>query len=54
MNNRLDEISFAKNAQGISKICQDVLLILKFLQTKPEVKYMNIKNYDLYYTVIEN
>ena len=25
---------------------------LKILQTKPQVKNMNIKNYDLYYTVI--
>ena len=25
---------------------------MKFLQTKPQVKNMNIKYYDLYYTVI--
>ena len=25
---------------------------MKFLQTKPQVKSMNIKYYDLYYTVI--
>ena len=26
---------------------------MKFLQTKPQVKYMNIKYFDLYYTVIK-
>ena len=44
---------FAKNAQGISKIYHEVLLLIKFLQTKPQVKNMNINYYDLYYTVIK-
>ena len=44
---------FAKNAQGISKIYHEVLLLMKFLQTKPKVKDMNINYYDLYYTVIK-
>ena len=44
---------FAKNAQGISKIYHEVLLLMKFLQTKPQIKNMNIKYYDLYYTVIK-
>ena len=44
---------FAKNAQGISKIYHEVLLLMKFLQTKPQVKNMNINYYDLYYTVIK-
>ena len=44
---------FAKNAQGSSKICHEVLLLMKFLQTKPQVKKMNNNNYDLYYTVIK-
>ena len=43
---------FAKNAQGVSKIYHEVLLLMKFLQTKPQVKNMNINYYDLYYTVI--
>ena len=43
---------FAKNAQGISKIYQEVLLLMKILQKKPQVKNMNINHYDLYYTVI--
>ena len=29
---------FAKNAQVISKIYHEVLLLMKFLQTKPQVK----------------
>ena len=44
--------TFAKSAQGISKIYHEVLLLMKFLQTKPQVGNNNIKYYDLYYTVI--
>ena len=33
---------FSKNAQGNNKIYHEVLLVMKFLQTKPEVKNMNI------------
>ena len=33
---------FSKNAQGISKNYLEVLLLIKFLQTKPQVKNMNI------------
>ena len=29
-------------------------LLMKFLQTKPQVRNMNINSYDLYYTVIKN
>ena len=54
MNISFDEDPFAKNAQGISKIYHEVLLLMKFLQTKPEVKKINISYYDLYYTVIKN
>ena len=54
MNIKMDEDPFAKNAQGISKIYHEVLLLMKFLQTKPQVKNMNINYYDLYYTVIKN
>ena len=45
---------FSKNAQGISKIYHEVLLLMKFLLTKPKVKNMNINYYDLYYTVIKS
>ena len=44
---------FAKNAQGISRIYHEVLLLTKFLQTKSQVKNMNINYYDLYNTVIQ-
>ena len=44
---------FVENAQGISKIYHEVLLLLNFSQTKPQVKIMNINFYDLYYTVIK-
>ena len=44
---------FAKNAQGISKIYHEVLMLMKFLQTTLEVKNKNINYYDLYNTVIE-
>ena len=44
---------FAKNAQGFSKIYHEVSLFMKFLQTKPQVKKMNINYYDLYNTVIK-
>ena len=44
---------FAKNAQGICESYREVLLLMKFLQTKPQVKKMSIENYNLYYTVIK-
>ena len=44
---------FSRNAPGISKIYHEVLLLMKFLQTKPQIKNMNIKNYDLFYTVVK-
>ena len=48
-----DQDPFSKNGQGIHKIYHEVLLLMKFLQTKPKVKNMNINYYDLYYTVIK-
>ena len=44
---------FSKNAQGISRVYHEVLLLMKYLQTKPQVKNMNINYYDLYFTVIK-
>ena len=52
-NFQTQEDPFAKNAQGISKIYHEVLLLMKFLHTKPKVKNMNINYYDLYYTVFK-
>ena len=54
MNIRMDEDPFAKNAQRISKIYHEVVLLNKFLHTKPQVKNTNINYHDLYYTVIKN
>ena len=50
-SNKIDP--FSKNAKGVAKICHEVLLLMEFLQTKPDVKNMNINYYDLYYTVIK-
>ena len=41
MNIRFDEDRFAKNAQGFNKIYHELLLLMKFLQTKPQVRNMN-------------
>ena len=54
LNVRMDEDTFAKNAQSISKIHHEVLSLRKYLQTKLQVKNMNINYYDLYYTVNKN
>ena len=50
-SNKIDP--FSKNTKGVAKIYHEVLLLMEFLQTKPEVKNMNINYYDLYYTVIK-
>ena len=39
---QFEEDHFSENVQGIGKIYHEILLILKFLQTKPKVKGMNI------------
>ena len=43
MNIRKVEDPFSKNARGISKIYHEVLLLMKLLQTKPQLKNMNKK-----------
>ena len=50
----MDKDHFAKSSQSISKLYHEVLLLMKFLQTKPQVKNINIICYDLLYTVIKN
>ena len=50
MNNknfRFEEDPFSKNAQGISESYHEVILLLKFLQTKPQVKDVNFNYHDL-------
>ena len=54
MNIKMDEDPFAKNAQGINRIYHEVLLLKKFLQSKPQFENMNINYYDLYFTFIKN
>ena len=54
MKIKLEEDTFAKNAQGISKNYNEVFLVMNFSQTKPQVRNMNIKYYDLNYTVNKN
>ena len=53
-NISMDEDTFSKNAQGFSKNYHEVLLLMKCLHTKPQLKNMNNNYYDLFYTVIEN
>ena len=53
-NFQFQEDPLSKGARGISKTYQEVLLLKNFLQTKPQVKKMNVNSYDLYYTVIKN
>ena len=50
----MDEDPFPKNAQCISKIYHEVLFLMKYLQTKPQVKFMNDNYYAFYYTVNKN
>ena len=53
-NSQLAEDPFSKGAQCNSKIYTEVLFLMKFLQTNPQIKNMNIKFYDLYYTVMKD
>ena len=46
-NFQSQEGTFSKNSVGISKIYKEVLLLMNFLQTKPQIKNMNIIYYDL-------
>ena len=48
---QFEEDPSSKNVQVIGKIYHEVLM--KFLQTKPQVKIMNFHYYDLYHTVIK-
>ena len=53
-NFQTQEDTFSKNAQSISKVYHEVLMLMKFLQNKPQVKNMNVICYDLFYTVNKN
>ena len=54
MNIRMHDDPFSKNSQGISKIYHEVIFLMTPIQTKPQVKSMNINYSDLYYTVIRS
>ena len=45
---------FSENAERICKVYHEVLIFKKILQTKPQVKNIYIKFYDLYYNAIKN
>ena len=52
-NFQFEEGVFSKVAQGVIQIYHEVLQI-KILQTKPQIRSMNINYYDLYYTILKN
>ena len=43
---KFEEDPFSKNAHGISKYYLEVLLLLRFLQTKLQIRNMNKKYFD--------
>ena len=51
---KIEEDPLPENAQSVSKTFHEILLLMKVLQTKPQVKNTNIIYYDLYYTIIKN
>ena len=54
MNVSMDEDHIAKNAQENGRIYHEVLFLMNFLQTMPQVKNKKIKSFDFHYTVIKN
>ena len=53
-NFQFEQDPFSKNAEGIGKIYHGVLLLMKVLDNKLQIKIMKINFYDLYYTVIKS
>ena len=51
---QFEEDPLAKNAQSTAFTVYELLILMKFLQTKPQVESKNISYYDLYYTVIKH
>ena len=43
---KFEEDPFSKNAQSFCEIFHEVFLLMKFLQTKPQVKTKNTNFYD--------
>ena len=50
----IKENPLSKIAESIRKIYQELLLLMKLLQTKPQVQSFNIEYKDLCYTVIKS
>ena len=50
----MKKILLLKFFEVLEKNYHEIIIILKFLLTRPQVKNMNITYYDLYYTVIKN
>ena len=48
---QFEEEIFSREARGINKFYHEVLTLMKYLQTKPQIQRMNIIYYDLYNTV---
>ena len=44
---QFEEDPFSKNVQSIGKIDHELLLLMKFLQTQPQIRNMNVSYYDL-------
>ena len=53
-NFHFEEDVFTKSAQDIAEIMHEVLLSIKFLPTKPQVKRVNTNYSDLCYTFCKN
>ena len=49
---QFEEVHFSKGGQSIAILIHEVLMLMKFLQTKAQVTSMNIMYCDLYYTVV--
>ena len=53
-NSQFGEDLFSENVQVVGIIYHEVLLLMKYLQTKLQAKNMNNKYYDLFCTVTNN
>ena len=53
-NSHFEEDPFGRRAQGIPFIMHEVLLLLRFLQTKLQIKCVFLIYNDLYYNIIKN
>ena len=51
---RLEEDPFSKNVERFGKLYHKVFFLMRFLQTKLQVRNMKNNIYDSYYTVIKN